>query len=188
MADETKSEIKQVAMELRDAAAAMNGFQRFVYNGTCMNPILMKGDYLLVQDARPEELLFGDIVVYRKQDQFVAHRFLCCRPGEDNALQIITKSDDRFEEDNPFHSDFLIGKVVEINKNGKKIKLYGGFKRIESYLIAAVSVAEAIIFEAMIEVKRKLFKNVKIKKTFRSKIEKMISMPKLLLLKWFILA
>ncbi len=188
MNQEVETDIRQAAIELRDAVAAASGFQRFVYKGSCMNPILVEGDHLLVKKVRPEDLFFGDIVVYRKQDQFMVHRFLCCRPGKRNTFEIITKPDNRFENDNPFKQANLIGRVVAINKNGKRIKLHSGFKPIESYLITAVSILEATIFELMLGIKRKFFKNAKIKKTFRNHVEKLISVPKSLLLKLFFLA
>lgn len=180
------TERREIAIQLRDRYAVPKGFQKFIHQGRSMSPILREGNQILVKTTLPQDLHFGDIIVYKSKDLLIAHRFLYRKFRRNNIMEIVAKADNSSERDSPFSSDCLLGKVVEIIKKGKTLNLEGDHWRIISFLIGTVSLLEAIIFETICTLRMRCFKRLKVKNTVRKNVARLIRIPKFLLSKTLI--
>ncbi|NTU70000.1 hypothetical protein HGB13_04250 [bacterium] len=88
--------------------------------GHCMKPLLRETDIITVKPVKVENLSCGDIVLYHINGRLKCHRFLRFNNYDDKQY-LITKSDRRHTCDPPVPSSNLLGKVVHVERNGKKI-------------------------------------------------------------------
>ena len=82
--------------------------------GSSMYPLLRENDRLTIEPITTENILKGDILVYKDQSRLIAHRFL-----KFNQDRIITRGDFSFQADKPFSSEELLGRVVHVERKGK---------------------------------------------------------------------
>lgn len=175
------TEIKDIAVQLIEENSYAKGMQKFIYQGKSMNPILKEGDRLLVKELSSEDVHLGDAIVYKSKDRLIVHRFLYRKLKDQNLLYMVAKADNSSETDPPFNSQYFIGKVVEINRGRKRLKLESSLWQITSYLIGVVSLLEVLSFAFICFIKSKILKNLEIKRVSRQTVSKFIRMPKLLL-------
>lgn len=175
--------IRETAIRLKDDARFAKGIERFIYKGASMSPIFKEGDHMIVKYVKPRDLFMGDIIVYESGDKFIAHRFLYHKQGKDNISYISAKADNSSEEDAPFKAEHLLGRVIEINRIDKRLKLNDAFWRAISYMAGAISRSEAVIFKSVCFMRTGFFPKVKFKKGFKQNIAKSIRMPRLFFLK-----
>ncbi len=107
-----------------------SGGQGEVYfKGTSMRGVFRPGDRLLIQPCSFEDVLPGDIIVFRQSDQDVVHRVI-----RHQGLQLITCGDSNPKEDpNAVQPDQLKGKVVRLNRQGKDLSLNHGAKGLRDW-------------------------------------------------------
>ncbi len=177
------AKIKEIAVQLRDVDVAAIGVHGFLYQGTSMNPILSAGDRVLVKRTYIRELRFGDIVVYEKNGNFIIHRYLYTRWTRRGEPYIIAKADNSSKRDDPVPSRHIVGRVVEIDKGKRRIRLESSFWRRASPFIAATSVAEDAIFEIMKFTKKRFLKRLKVDDGVKKKTAAYIRMPRTLISK-----
>lgn len=111
------SDYAKIAMRLR------NDELEFKCEGTSMNSVLKEGDKILVRRTPFDSLRFGDIITYEENGIFITHRFLHSRVHK-NQIVMMIKVDNRLKLDKPVLSHFLVGKVIGILRQGKKIEIY----------------------------------------------------------------
>ena len=168
---------RELAIQLRDTASRATGIHRFLYRGRCMNPVLQDGDQLLVKEVPHEELRFGDIIVYRRKNQYLVHRFLYRSLRGDDTVEIVAKADRFLKRDYPFHCDCILGKVGGIRTEMKQVNLEARVFRIAAYFMGAASLMEAVTFERMSSIKRRFFKNLTINEAYRKAIRRLLTAP-----------
>jgi hypothetical protein len=135
--------LRKEALRLLEAADPGSPLLRFVYHGSCMNPVLRENDILLVRPVSPQSLRRGDIIVYRSRGTCWVHRFLSLRKTTDDSLSIIAKADNRSFCDAPFPGDLLLGRVVEIRRHKQRFNLEQKKVIVLFSLLARASAAEA---------------------------------------------
>jgi signal peptidase I len=110
--------------------AAEHGLLRFAAWGRSMWPLLRPGDTAIAEplDGAPRE---GDVLVFRMGDRFVAHRFIGRLP--DGRLRL--HGDFTLDEDPPLPPDAALGRVVAIERNGRRIDLDAGWPRALAFAI-----------------------------------------------------
>lgn len=96
-----------------------NGLVRFKVTGNCMQPLIQKGDWVIV-DLLPagHSPKVGDIVLIDREIDFVIHRAIQ-KSGE----YIITKGDWTKTPDPPIKQTQLLGRVATIEKRWCKLNL-----------------------------------------------------------------
>lgn len=66
---------REFAQRLLDAQGGPEDQETFLYTGISMNPLLNDGDRLLVTTDPGVSLVFGDIIIYRRREKFIIHRY-----------------------------------------------------------------------------------------------------------------
>jgi signal peptidase I len=92
------------------------GEVRLKVTGTSMLPSVWPGDILTVRRRSVAELLPGQIVLCYRNQGFVAHR-LVGKLGD----CLVTRGDSLSNEDRPFQNDEVLGEVVSILRNGRRV-------------------------------------------------------------------
>lgn len=127
------------AQHLHDALAKTRGEEWLRFCGDSMTPTLCEGDLLRVRYVAPDELAFGDIVVFDVAASSVVHRLLCA-PRRRTSL--LTKGDNVGHADRPFAPDRLVGKVCTVRRGAVRIDLERRGWRWRSRAIALASLLE----------------------------------------------
>lgn len=89
--------------------------------GYSMYPTLRPGDIGVIEHCTPELLKTGDIIVFKTNRHLVAHRLIAINK-ENNHFHFTAKGDKNPFSDPVFSQEMLVGRIKEIERNGKKIK------------------------------------------------------------------
>jgi len=81
--------------------------------GASMIPALWPGDIIIVRHRETVELKPGDIALYRRQNQLVAHRITRIRRD-----LLTTRGDSLPSDDPPVRESDIVGQVVSVVRNG----------------------------------------------------------------------
>jgi len=178
---------RDIASQLKEEHVSAIGLEEFRYQGKSMHPFLKDGDLMVVKHVKVSALCSGDLIIYQYANKSIAHRFLYCKPAIDGSLDLIAKGDNSCERDRSFKSDLLLGKIVQINKDGRVIYLERVNWRIMSHFIGILSLTEAVIFRNMHILKVRLFNKLRISPIIASDVARFIRAPKELLLRALLL-
>jgi signal peptidase I len=114
----------------------INGHKvKFRALGYSMYPTILNGDEITIEPIKPEAIRVGDIIFYRNQESLVAHRVVKIEIKNDthNDSQssvlstqscFILRGDARPICDAPVVAEQILGKVVLIETNGRRIDPY----------------------------------------------------------------
>lgn len=93
----------------------------FRAQGTCMYPTVGSGDVLRIQSRPAANVEVGDIAVCRAPDYLFAHRVIA-KGEQDGRAYIVTRPDRaRAGSDAPTFDENLLGVVITIERNGKRV-------------------------------------------------------------------
>ena len=101
-----------------------------------MSPFIKAGSVLTVKKV--EKILVGDVVVYRRKGEFIAHRVIK-KTHDGGEVFLVTKGDNLFYKDEPIEEDQILGKVVRVEKQGKTISMNCFSSNILNRLLALLS-------------------------------------------------
>ncbi len=95
---------------------------RFQAKGRSMLPLIRDGEMLHVQRTNAAQLKVGDIVLFRQDSKFKAHRIIRKRKDE-----FVTRGDAGLEPDGAIQGEAIVGKVVakECVQSGRTVSLEG---------------------------------------------------------------
>ena len=95
----------------------------FRAQGTCMYPTVRSGDVLRIESRAAAQVNVGDIAVCRGKDWLFSHRVI--GKGERAGRAFIVTRPDRSRQgsDGPTFDENLLGVVVTITRNGKRVPL-----------------------------------------------------------------
>ena len=96
--------------------------------GYSMFPTLKNGDTAHVEKCAPDKVKRGDILVFKHNGKFIAHRFLK-QKNENGHRFFVAKGDNNRHYDPLFNEKELVGKVISATKNGK-IKSVNSFSQL----------------------------------------------------------
>ena|GEM_PF-1540005 len=146
---------------------------KFRAPGVSMSPFIRNSEMITVEPCSHGDLTFGDVILYQGfgsqcrqlsiplRNRKIVHRFLWRREiGGD--LRLITKGDNNYLCDPPVSPQQILGRVVEIEKNGWRLRLDTPFGRLLNALFALVIMppVSALSFACIRTIKR-LFTLVK---------------------------
>jgi signal peptidase I len=120
---------------------------RFRAPGTSMHPTIRHGDLITVEPVEPFELKRGDIILYRLQGNFIAHRIFNIEEREGRSLTFILKGDASITCDAPVKSEQVLGKVVCLERDHRIIDPYSFKVRIWSRLYRWLARLKRSVFE-----------------------------------------
>ncbi len=95
--------------------------------GYSMFPTLKNGDTAHVEKCTPDKVKRGDILVFKHNSKFIAHRYLKTK-NENGHLYFLAKGDNNRHYDSLFNEKELVGKVISATINGK-IKSVNSFSQ-----------------------------------------------------------
>jgi signal peptidase len=107
---------------------------RFRAPGTSMHPTIRHGDLITVEPVSPANLERGDIILYRLQDSFIAHRLVSIEEGNGCGLTFILRGDASVSDDAPVKPEQILGKVVCLERGHLSIDPYSLRVRLWSML------------------------------------------------------
>jgi hypothetical protein len=112
------------ALKLELAAEVLREFAevQFVARGSSMLPTIYPGDCLMVRAFGDGGPRCGDIVLYRRGDEFRVHRLVRIL-GEGSATIYVLRGDALTEEDAPVRGGELLGRVTSLARREKFLKL-----------------------------------------------------------------
>jgi hypothetical protein len=124
--------------------------------GHSMVPIIRSDGLIQVEPARPEDLLLGDIVVYRRGDQVVAHRLVAKRQEEN--LRLFTRGDTfSWQSREEIRPEQVLGRVTVVqNRRGRQIRIDVGWGRVLSLALAAAWPIPQGMFLVLVKLKTSL--------------------------------
>lgn len=100
--------------------------------GESMYPLIKNGDILLIQPAKADEIQPGDIVIYRiPSGSFIAHRFI----KRNVSGSLLTNGDSMRHYDKLVDEEQVFGKVIQIERHSKTLKLEGRLSKLNTRLI-----------------------------------------------------
>jgi hypothetical protein len=86
-----------------------------------MSPLIRPGDKVLVSRAAPEQVSFGDIIVFRCDGDLVVHRILK-KQWTAEGLRFAEKGDGGYNY-GWVSGDKIVGRVVRVNRGGMMLDL-----------------------------------------------------------------
>jgi len=111
---------------------------KFKAHGGSMMPFIKPGDLVSVEPVLNEKLNVGDIVIFHSGELSIIHRMLF-QYSRGGSTWLLTKGDSVDSPDAPVHSSRVLGKVVSIERNGRKLDLNSPFFRTLSVFLALIS-------------------------------------------------
>jgi len=126
-----------VKCELAGEVLASSGAVRLRVAGWSMLPTVWPGDTLVIERVDSEMVSEGDIVLFKSERRFVAHRIVAkCGAGRDS--KILTRGDASPRPDAPLSGRDVLGKVCVILRKGKRIRPKTDLRIYSRFVAAAV--------------------------------------------------
>jgi len=120
---------------------------RFRAPGDSMYPTICDGDLIVVEPIRPAVVTVGDIILYQDKSGVTVHRVThILKRSKENlrsalqgpqdrsiseTLEFLLRGDAAITDDDPVRPEQILGKVVSIERNGRRIDPY--YLRITLY-------------------------------------------------------
>jgi len=139
---------------------------RFQVPGTSMSPFIRHGEIITVKPCSHGDVVFGDIILVHglgtqaprlpdpTEGKKIVHRFVS-RRRFDGELRLITKGDNNYYCDPPISPHQVLGRVVEIEKTGWRMRLDSPLGRVlnRMYALAMTPPLSLFSFPCMRKVK-----------------------------------
>jgi len=98
---------------------------QFKAPGHSMYPTICDGDLITVEPIKPSDLSVGDIILYYHENGVVAHRIINIQAPQSSVTStqhlFLLRGDAAIADDAPVVSEQILGKVVSIERNGRRI-------------------------------------------------------------------
>jgi hypothetical protein len=142
---------QQTAVELVREELAQGSLIRLRVSGHSMAPLVTLGDVVLIQRANWEDLHRGDLLLVEQRGDFLVHRLVAA-----NAHRLQTKGDNASHADLPLTPQAVLGRVVAVEKAGRRIELDRGCWPMVNRLLGLLGWGEVQLFTAGRMIKRRL--------------------------------
>jgi hypothetical protein len=138
---------RHACLELIEEGLLAGGTLRARVAGESMSPFLRPGNWIIAERVGGESLARGDLVLFARGSDLVVHRYLGTVRREGRLLHL-SKGDGRFFFDAPWPSSVVVGRVLEVHKGSRILRLRRGPWRTVNYLLGAFSALEGLLFRA----------------------------------------
>jgi signal peptidase I len=112
-----------------------------------MHPTIRHGDVITVEPVEPSNLKGRDIVLYRRQSDFIAHRIVKIEERDGRGLTFIVRGDASVTCDSPVKPEQILGKVVCLERDHRTIDLYSLRVRLGTMLCLLLARFKRNVFE-----------------------------------------
>lgn len=127
------NEPNALKFDLAGEVLLSSGSLRLRVNGWSMLPLIWPGDVIVVEHLKESDIEVGDIVVFRLESRFVAHRVLETG-GRAASEWVLTQGDALASPDVPIKRQQILGRVSSILRNGRCFEATNGSRRSERVL------------------------------------------------------
>jgi signal peptidase I len=104
--------------------------------GFSMHPFIKDGDTIVIEPKKATELRIGDIVLYMDQSgHHIIHRLI----RKDISSGLITQGDNLTYSDKPVQAEHALGRVIEIERNGRLVSLDSPVNKSIGFLLTRLS-------------------------------------------------
>jgi signal peptidase I len=110
---------------------------RFTPTGDSMYPTIKDGEPVIVEPLAPAQVRRGDIVLYQTARGVIAHRVISIE-RQDGALRFRLRGDASQRCDQPVAASQVLGKVVAVERQGKRRELVSLRAKLFHTLIASL--------------------------------------------------
>jgi hypothetical protein len=107
-----------VRSDLAAESLRLSGTLRIRVTGWSMLPTIWPGDTIVVNTADDNQIVAGDIALFRRNNDFFVHRVI----GKSAPMEVLSRGDCMPQPDPPFASSELLGKVQFIVRGEKRIE------------------------------------------------------------------
>jgi signal peptidase I len=101
---------------------------KFKAPGHSMYPTICDGDLITVGPMKPADICVGDIILYHHENGVVAHRVINIQAPQSSVPStqhlFLLRGDAAIKDDAPVSSERILGKVVSIERNGRRFDPY----------------------------------------------------------------
>jgi len=114
---------------------------RFQARGWSMRPFIRDGDFIVVSPIENFSIKTGDVVFcITTENKVIVHRVIRKHEKDkDNRIIMFIKGDAAFSSPEKVEMQNVLGKVVEVERNGQKKRLDTKFYQIKGLLFAGIS-------------------------------------------------
>jgi signal peptidase len=114
-----------------------------------MHPTIRHGDVITVEPVAPSKLKRGDIILYRFQNDFIAHRIVNIEERDGCGLTFILRGDASVTSDAPVKPEQVLGKVVCLERDQRIIDPYSQRVRLWSIIYKCLARVKRIVFQKL---------------------------------------
>ena len=112
---------------------------RFQAKGWSMRPFIRDGNFIVVSPIKDSSIKTGDVVFYITSEKSVAVHRVIKKYKKNGKMAMLIKGDASFGSPEKVEMQNLLGKVVAVERNGRKKRLDGKLYRIKGMLFAGIS-------------------------------------------------
>jgi len=114
---------------------------RFQAKGWSMRPFIRDGDIIVVSPIENSSIKTGDVVFYlTTENKVMVHRVIKkYKKDKNNRSTMFIKGDATFSSPEKVEMQNVLGKVVAVERNGRKKRLDTKFYQIKGVLFAGIS-------------------------------------------------
>ena len=120
---------------------------RFSAGGESMYPSIRDGDVLTIKPVHPSLLRVGEVVFCKTASQAVAHRLVWAKRNGRGFF--LLQGDRNMRPDPPVRADQIMGRVVELSRDGRIIRLDRPGRRLVGLAVAASSPIRPILYPVL---------------------------------------
>ncbi|NIO49844.1 MAG: hypothetical protein GTN73_10480 [Candidatus Aminicenantes bacterium] len=123
-----------------------------------MRPFIQDGDFIVASPIENSSIKTGDVVFHlTTKNKILVHRVIK-KHKKDKRITMLIKGDATFSSPEKVEMQNVLGKVVAVERNGRKKRLDTKFYQIKSLLFAGISPFSPWIYPFFSKIKR-LFNN-----------------------------
>ena len=144
----------QITLRLVSASLDRGEVARLCVTSNSMYPMIRKGDYVLIRTVDLNNLPFGAIVVFRRDVELITHRLI-----KVDSATVLTKGDNNSLPDPPINKALILGEVVQIERDNKKLSLERSRSRFVATFVGGANLISAKLNLTYDAIWTKLFKH-----------------------------
>ncbi|MGA9347302.1 MAG: S24/S26 family peptidase [Anaerolineae bacterium] len=112
---------------------------RFQARGKSMRPCIEDGDIIEVEPVGLSAVRLGDVVFFHIDEGVTRAHRVVRRLDRDGVLVLLTKGDSRLGFDDIVCAEHVLGRVVAVEREGRRIKLDSGLCRLAGFFFVTIA-------------------------------------------------
>jgi signal peptidase I len=111
---------------------------RFRAEGSSMYPTIRDGEAVTIAAVHTDDVVRGDVLLCRHEQRMVAHRVVSVSSrGTERFFEL--RGDSKASCDMPVDVDAVVGRIIDVRRNGRLVALSGRAARLKHVVRAAGS-------------------------------------------------